>query len=67
MDILNQCDIVVDVGGLYDPEKWYSHNCFICRKRFDHHQKGFYEVFNDKHKTKLSSAGLMFLLIVFNM
>lgn len=21
MDILNQCDIVVDVGGLYDPEK----------------------------------------------
>lgn len=50
MDILNKCDIVVDVGGEYDLEK----------KRFDHHQKGFAETFDESHKTKLSSAGLIY-------
>lgn len=50
MDILNKCDIVVDVGGLYIPEN----------KRFDHHQKGFCETF-PFFKTKLSSAGLIYL------
>lgn len=32
-EILNQCEIVVDVGSEYIPEK----------KRFDHHQKSFNE------------------------
>lgn len=27
--LLDECDIVVDVGGVFDPE----------RRRFDHHQK----------------------------
>ncbi|RUS33883.1 hypothetical protein BC938DRAFT_483401, partial [Jimgerdemannia flammicorona] len=44
------CDVVVDVGGVYDVEKF----------RFDHHQRGFFETFSDKHKTKLSSAGLVY-------
>ena len=30
---LAECDFVVDVGGVYDPEKG----------RFDHHQRGFYD------------------------
>ncbi|EPQ27687.1 uncharacterized protein PFL1_04825 [Pseudozyma flocculosa PF-1] len=41
--------IVVDVGAEYDP----------ARHRYDHHQRGFTEVFDDQHKTKLSSAGLV--------
>ena len=28
-------------------------------KHFDHHQKSFFETFDEKHKTKLSSAGLV--------
>ena len=28
-DVLNECDIVVDVGAVYDPD----------RHRYDHHQK----------------------------
>ncbi|KAI8872720.1 metal-dependent protein hydrolase [Ramicandelaber brevisporus] len=51
---LEQCDIVVDVGGIYDPA---SH-------RYDHHQRGFTEVFVPGHakfgRTKLSSAGLVY-------
>lgn len=43
-------DIVVDVGGKYDNGV----------KFFDHHQRGFSETFNDKYKTKLSSAGLVY-------
>lgn len=38
---------------------------YLHRKRFDHHQKGFYEVFDEKHSTKMSSAGLMFFLFLF--
>lgn len=33
--LLDQCDIVVDVGAVFDAEK----------KRFDHHQRGFNETF----------------------
>ncbi|RKP35569.1 metal-dependent protein hydrolase [Dimargaris cristalligena] len=48
--ILETCDVVVDVGGVYDPATF----------RFDHHQRGFSEVFSEKHTTKLSSAGLVY-------
>lgn len=48
--ILDTCDIVVDVGGVYDDSK----------QRFDHHQRGFTEVFGYGFDTKLSSAGLVF-------
>ncbi|CEL62375.1 UPF0160 protein [Rhizoctonia solani AG-1 IB] len=48
--ILETCDIVVDVGAVYDPEKLL----------FDHHQRGFTEVFGNGFKTKLSSAGLIY-------
>ncbi|KAI8325406.1 metal-dependent protein hydrolase [Martensiomyces pterosporus] len=47
---LDSCDIVVDVGGVYDHEA----------KRYDHHQRGFDEQFSDSYKTKLSSAGLIY-------
>ncbi|ORX57570.1 metal-dependent protein hydrolase [Hesseltinella vesiculosa] len=47
---LNECSVVVDVGGVYDP----------AQHRYDHHQRGFVETFDDKHKTKLSSAGLVY-------
>ncbi|EJT50954.1 GAMM1 protein [Trichosporon asahii var. asahii CBS 2479] len=45
-------DIVVDVGGVYDPAK----------QRYDHHQRGFTEVFGfgGFDRTKLSSAGLVY-------
>lgn len=49
--MLESLDAVVDVGGVYDPS----------RDRFDHHQKGFSEVFGHvSHSTKLSSAGLVY-------
>ena len=52
-EILNLCDIVVDVGSIIDPKKY----------RFDHHMKEFKEVFDEKdddlNKIKLSSAGLI--------
>jgi uncharacterized UPF0160 family protein len=41
---------VVDVGGVYDEGK----------QRFDHHQRGFTEVFGHGFETKLSSAGLVY-------
>ncbi|ORX89232.1 metal-dependent protein hydrolase [Basidiobolus meristosporus CBS 931.73] len=47
---LAECDAVIDVGGEYQPEKL----------RFDHHQRGFSEVFSADFKTKLSSAGLIY-------
>lgn len=47
---LDLCDIVVDVGGVYDPRS----------RRFDHHQRGFEETFDEATKTKLSSAGLIY-------
>ncbi|XP_066285897.1 MYG1 exonuclease-like [Branchiostoma lanceolatum] len=55
-DVLADCDIVVDVGGQYDP----------ATHRYDHHQRSFNETMNslvpDKPwVTKLSSAGLVYL------
>lgn len=41
--------VVVDVGSEYVPE---THH-------YDHHQRGFTETFDAEHKTKLSSAGLV--------
>ncbi|KAI0067691.1 metal-dependent protein hydrolase [Artomyces pyxidatus] len=48
--VLDTCDIVVDVGAVYDEAK----------QRFDHHQRGFEEVFGHGFVTKLSSAGLVY-------
>jgi uncharacterized UPF0160 family protein len=48
--VLSTCNIVVDVGGIYDDSK----------QLFDHHQRGFTEVFGHGFKTKLSSAGLVY-------
>ena len=60
---LEPCDIVIDVGGIYDPD----------RLRFDHHQRGFFETADGERgkatrpeeatgrwKTKLSAAGLVY-------
>lgn len=55
-EILATCDIVVDVGGVYDNEK----------KRYDHHQREFNESCQSLSQgkkpwvTKLSSAGLVY-------
>ncbi|KAM5179439.1 MYG1 exonuclease [Mantella aurantiaca] len=53
--LLAQCDVVVDVGGEYDPS----------RNRYDHHQRSFCETMNSLYPdkpwvTKLSSAGLVY-------
>eukprot|EP00457_Paulinella_chromatophora_P012356 gb/GEZN01012563.1/.p1 GENE.gb/GEZN01012563.1/~~gb/GEZN01012563.1/.p1 ORF type:complete len:344 (+),score=76.15 gb/GEZN01012563.1/:20-1051(+) len=48
--VLDELPIIVDVGSVYAPEKG----------RFDHHQRGFTETFSAQHKTKLSSAGLIY-------
>lgn len=47
-------DAVLDVGGVYDPS----------RDRYDHHQKGFEKVFGHGFKTKLSSAGLVYKVLL---
>ncbi|XP_047371460.1 MYG1 exonuclease isoform X1 [Vespa velutina] len=56
-DVLNSCDIVVDVGGKYDPS---TH-------RYDHHMRDFNESLSTiihedgcNSKIKLSSAGLIY-------
>lgn len=49
-DTLSQLDIVIDVGAVYAPET----------NRFDHHQRGFEEIFGHGFVTKLSSAGLVY-------
>jgi len=52
--VLAECDIVVDVGAVFDPEA----------KRFDHHQREFKETMRSlnilEFDTKLSSAGLVY-------
>lgn len=48
--VLETCDVVVDVGGVYDHSK----------KRYDHHQKTFKDTLDDKHDIRLSSAGLIY-------
>ncbi|CAD8179977.1 unnamed protein product [Paramecium pentaurelia] len=45
-----QQDILVDVGGVYDPQ---TH-------RYDHHQKEFQDSFSKDFKIRLSSAGLIY-------
>ncbi|XP_042417173.1 MYG1 protein C694.04c-like [Zingiber officinale] len=50
IQLLDTLDAVLDVGGEYDPS----------RDRYDHHQKGFNEVFGRGFVTKLSSAGLIY-------
>lgn len=49
-EVLKTLDAVLDVGGVYDPGHCLcSHSsvgmCFPEHLRFDHHQKGFQEVF----------------------
>ena len=48
--VLDTCHTVVDVGGEYDAPK----------NRYDHHQRTFDTAFPE-HKTKLSSAGLVYM------
>mmetsp|Transcript_8421 Transcript_8421/g.17476 ORF Transcript_8421/g.17476 Transcript_8421/m.17476 type:complete len:406 (-) Transcript_8421:52-1269(-) len=53
--ILETCDIVIDVGGVYDHDKL----------RYDHHQRGYDERFDDGKDgkgrcTKLSASGLVY-------
>jgi len=48
--VLKDVDVVVDVGGEYNPE--------CCR--FDHHQREFHDTFSEKHDIRLSSAGLVY-------
>lgn len=54
--LLAECDIVVDVGGEFDPKK----------HRYDHHQRTFSDTFSSLRPdkpwvTKLSSAGLVYV------
>lgn len=49
-EVIKTLDVVIDVGGVYEPEA----------QRFDHHQRGFGEVFGHGFNTKLSSAGLVY-------
>jgi len=48
--LLAQCDVVVDVGAIYD----------AATLRFDHHQRGFDSTFSSRFSIKLSSAGLVY-------
>lgn len=59
-NVLATCDIVVDVGGVFDPDN----------KKFDHHQASFQETFNSLRpkspsknggNIRLSSAGLIYV------
>eukprot|EP00744_Colponema_vietnamica_P011873 GILI01016681.1.p1 GENE.GILI01016681.1~~GILI01016681.1.p1 ORF type:complete len:371 (+),score=110.26 GILI01016681.1:59-1171(+) len=50
---LAQCNVVVDVGGVYDPKTL----------RYDHHQREFNDTMNtgiSQYNTRLSSAGLVY-------
>ena len=52
-EVLNQCNIVVDVGGVYD----------FAKLRLDHHQNEFQDsmrIGNKTYSTRLSSAGLVY-------
>ena len=48
--VIDQCDVVCDVGGVYDHEK----------RRYDHHQLGFNITYPGKNII-LSSCGLVFM------
>lgn len=47
--LVRQADVVLDVGGIYDP----------VSLRFDHHQRSFVSTFDEQHTVRLSSAGLV--------
>jgi len=47
LDVLNQLDIVIDVGGTYDHDKL----------RYDHHQRDYDERFDEGKKTKKKGSG----------
>lgn len=49
-ELLKTADIVLDVGGTYDPST----------NRYDHHQPEFKDSFSPNFKTLLSSAGLVY-------
>lgn len=49
-ELLKTADIVLDVGGVYDP----------ANHRYDHHQPEFKDSFSSQFKTLLSSAGLVY-------
>ncbi|CAN6642801.1 hypothetical protein TRVA0_019S01706 [Trichomonascus vanleenenianus] len=48
-EVLETCDVIVDVTGKYDGTK-----------HFDHHQREFADTFGEEYKTRLSSAGLVY-------
>ena len=48
--VIDSADIVVDVGGTYEPEK----------NRFDHHQRGFEEKFS----VNSTMLGCLFFLVL---
>ncbi|KAI6648911.1 UPF0160 protein MYG1, mitochondrial isoform X2 [Oopsacas minuta] len=56
LKVLDECDIIVDVGAVFDPSK----------HRYDHHQREFKETMHSlssgkyQWSTKLSSAGLVY-------
>lgn len=63
-DVLSKLDAIVDVGGVYDPDRYFSNSFEVTtRFRFDHHQIGFTGTLDDKHPTKLSSAGLIYKFV----
>jgi uncharacterized UPF0160 family protein len=49
-NIINNCEYVVDVGRIYNPDN----------NRFDHHQKGCYEVYSKNYDTPMSSVGMVY-------
>lgn len=49
-EVLKTATVVVDVGGEYNPSL----------HRYDHHQPSFQDTFSSNHKTRLSSAGLIY-------
>ena len=53
--VLDTCDIVVDVGGIYDPAK----------HRYDHHQRLVFLSFLQIHKPVVPNYTFFFYLIIF--
>ena len=48
--VLETCDIVIDVGGIYEHEAL----------KYDHHQRDYNEKFTPERCTKLSASGLVY-------
>lgn len=46
-DIMNACDIVCDVGSIFDPAK----------KRFDHHQRSFNMAWGEDENQPIDESG----------